>query len=192
MDKFGMNNAWLRRLVDLECFLLSGLKADGTIAAEFASVFGESDVTPTEFPVGGSEAIVDALIRGLEKHGGEIVTKTHVDEIVVEGGSATGVRIKGGRVIRASKAVVSNATLWDTYNKLLPKGALPGGFYKKEMATPATPSFMHLHLGIDAAGLDLSELGGHHVVVLREDDLSAEVTSFLVVPYILQFLDPRP
>ena len=36
-----LHDPWLRRLIDLECFLLSGLKAEGTIAPEVAFMFGE-------------------------------------------------------------------------------------------------------------------------------------------------------
>ncbi|MGH8002692.1 MAG: phytoene desaturase family protein, partial [Brasilonema sp.] len=36
-----VQDAWVRRLIDLECFLLSGLKAYGTIAPEVAFMLGE-------------------------------------------------------------------------------------------------------------------------------------------------------
>ena len=34
-----------------------------------------------EFPLGGSEAIVDALVRGLEKNGGRLMLRSHVENI---------------------------------------------------------------------------------------------------------------
>ena len=34
-----------------------------------------------EFPKGGSGAIIGALVRGLEKHGGELRVRTHVEEV---------------------------------------------------------------------------------------------------------------
>jgi phytoene dehydrogenase-like protein len=40
--------------------------------------------------MGGSEAIISALVRGLEKHGGRLMLRSHVDTIMVEGGRATG------------------------------------------------------------------------------------------------------
>ena len=49
-------------------------------------------------------------------------------------------------VIRASRAVVSNASVWDT-QKLLPRGAAPAKWQQESLATPMTGSFMHLHLG---------------------------------------------
>jgi phytoene dehydrogenase-like protein len=44
----------------------------------------------------------------------------HVEEVMVEGGRARGVKLRGGDVVRASKSVVSNASMWDT-QRLLPK-----------------------------------------------------------------------
>ena len=43
-----------------------------------------------EFPRGGSQAMVDALVRGLERHGGRLLLRSHVEEILVEGGRAAG------------------------------------------------------------------------------------------------------
>ena len=36
-----------------------------------------------------------------------MILKAHVEEVLVEGGRASGVRLKSGKVIRATKAVVS-------------------------------------------------------------------------------------
>ena len=53
------------------------------------------------------------------------MTSSHVERIIMEGGRAVGVELRGGSIIRASKAVVSNASVWDTVNKLLPEGQVP-------------------------------------------------------------------
>lgn len=51
--------------LDLLSFLLSGLPADGTIAAEMAVMFHEwyKPNCCLEFPKGGSQAMVDTLVR---------------------------------------------------------------------------------------------------------------------------------
>ncbi|HEY9862219.1 MAG TPA: NAD(P)/FAD-dependent oxidoreductase [Candidatus Obscuribacterales bacterium] len=157
-----VRDPWVRRLIDLDCFLLSGLKAAGTIAPEVAFMWGERSRSVIDYPVGGSGAIVQALIRGLERWGGELRLKTHVEQILVENGRAVGVQLRNGEHITAP-IVISNATLWDTYIKLLKPEDLPAQYREKAMATPAVESFMHLHLGIRAEGLE--DLTGHHVVV---------------------------
>jgi beta-carotene ketolase (CrtO type) len=57
---------------------------------------------------GGMARIPDALARCLAEHGGEIRTGAPVDEIVIEGGRATGVRLVGGEVVPVGKLVASN------------------------------------------------------------------------------------
>ena len=157
-----VRDPWVRRLIDVECFLLSGLKAQGTIAPEVAFMLGERSRAGVEYPVGGSRAIVEALVRGLERWGGELRLNAHVDQILVQGGKAVGVRLQRGEVVNAP-VVISNATIWDTYSQLLRPEDLPKAYRKQSLETPAVESFMHLHLGIRAEGLD--GLTGHHVVV---------------------------
>lgn len=169
MDR-SVRDPFVRRLIDLECFLLSGLKAQGTIAPEVAFMLGERDRTPIDYPIGGSGAIVDALVRGLQRWGGELRLNSHVDRIIVESGKVTGVHLRNGKTI-AAPAVISNASIWDTYTHLLKPGDLPESDRRQALETPALESFMHLHLGIKAAGLE--GLTGHHVVV---HDLNKEIT----------------
>jgi len=157
-----VNDPWVKRLIDLECFLLSGLKAEGTIAPEVAFMLGERSRVGVEYPRGGSGAIVEALIRGLQRWGGELRLNTHVEKILVSDGKAKGVQLRNGDRLSAD-IVISNATLWDTYGKLLSPQDLPPTYRQNSLATPAVHSFMHLHLGINADGLD--GLNGHHVVV---------------------------
>ncbi len=152
MDKW-VKDPWVRRLIDLECFLLSGLKADGTVAPEVAFMFGERSNSVIEYPIGGSAAIVDALVRGLERWGGQLRLNSHVEQILIESGKVVGVRLRGDEIINAP-IVISNATIWDTYTKLLKPEDLPASFRESALATPAVESFMHLHLGIRADGLD--------------------------------------
>lgn len=163
-----IRDPWVRRLIDLECFLLSGLKAHGTIAPEVAFMFGERTRSIIDYPIGGSGAIVDALVRGLNKWGGTLKLGTHVEKILVESGKVRGVRLRNGEELSAS-IVISNATVWDTYAQLLEPNDLPNAYRQTALNTPAIDSFMHLHLGIQSEGLDLT---GHHVVVHDDRDIT--------------------
>jgi phytoene dehydrogenase-like protein len=114
-----------------------------------------------EFPKGGSAELIGALERGVTKHAGSsVLTSTPVEEVLVEDGRAVGVRVKGGKTIRAKQAVVSNADLYNTF-KLVPEGVHEGfdaeresllgkGGSMKDEGVPLCKSFMHVHLGIKA------------------------------------------
>lgn len=179
-DPFLLN--WL----DLMSFLLAGLPADGIIAAEMAFMFGEwyrPDVV-LDYPIGGSGAIADALLRGLTKQGGQIRLGAHVEEILIENQRAVGVRLRTGEELRCRQAVISNASFWDTAS-LLPASHTR---YRQKQTLPDCPSFMHLHLGID--GLDLpSDLACHYIVV---NDWQQGVTApqNVVLVSIPSLLDP--
>lgn len=56
-----------------------------------------------DYPKGGTEALVDALVRGVEGKGGEVRLGAHVEEVLVEDGKACGVRLRGGKIVRASR-----------------------------------------------------------------------------------------
>lgn len=182
-DRFISN--WLNLL----CFLLSGLPASGTNAAEVAFMFADwyKPGVTLDYPVGGSGALVNALVQGLEKHGGKIMLGAHVEQVLVEGNRAVGVRLRDGKEIRARRAVVSNAAVWDTL-KLLPQGALPEKFRNQRQATPECDSFMHLHLGIDAQGLS-ADLACHYIVV-NDWQLGITAPQNVVLISIPSILDP--
>jgi|APGre2960657444_1045066.scaffolds.fasta_scaffold00106_9 phytoene dehydrogenase-like protein len=163
----GVSHPFLCALLDLESFVISGCLCDGTPAPEMAFVLSQRfrDEALLDHPVGGGVAWIDALVRGIEKRGGRLHLRAPVERILVEGGRATGVKLAGGRgTVKARRAVVSSASIWDT-PRLLPPGALPPAAAAAAAATPECGSFIHLHLGFDAANLDLAALGIHHLVV---------------------------
>lgn len=71
------------------------------------------------FPIGGTGALVSGLVDLVAKQGGDIRYHATVDQIVVEGGRARGVRLDTGEVVPAD-IVVSNADSAFTYKSLLP------------------------------------------------------------------------
>ncbi|WP_017301038.1 phytoene desaturase family protein [Nodosilinea nodulosa] len=183
-----IRDPFIRHWMNLLCFLLSGLPAEGTSTAEMAFMFAEwyRPGVSLDYPMGGSAALVNALERGLEKFGGTLRLGAHVEQILVAGGRAAGVTLRSGETLKAS-TVIANASIWDTL-RLVPEGALPKAFVAKRQATPACPSFLHLHLGIDGAGLP-ADLACHYITV---EDWAAgiEAPQNLIVMSIPTVLDP--
>jgi phytoene desaturase len=69
--------------------------------------------------IGGTGRIVEGLVSLIEGQGSELVCNAEVDEILVEHGRASGVRLSSGEVVKAD-VVVSNADAAWTYRHLLP------------------------------------------------------------------------
>ncbi|CBI29695.3 unnamed protein product, partial [Vitis vinifera] len=169
MDSLDLKDPFIRNWVDLLAFLLAGVKSNGILSAEMVYMFAEwyKPGCTLEYPLQGTGAVVDALVRGMQKFGGRLSLESHVEKIVVENDQAIGVKLRSGQFIRAKKAVVSNASMWDTLN-LLPKEVVPKSYQDRIKTTPQCESFMHLHLGFDAEGIP-EDLGIHHIVVNNWD-----------------------
>lgn len=163
----GVTNPWLLALLDLECFVISGCLMDGTPAPEMAFVLSQRFRAGAvlDWPLGGSDAWIDALVRGIRRHGGRVELRTPVARVLIDAaGRASGVELAGGRgTVRAARAVVSSLSAWDL-PRLLSPAVLPAATAAAAQ-TPECSSFMHLHLGFDATGLNLREIGIHHLVV---------------------------
>ena len=164
MARRHLRDPFLLHWVEMLSFLISGLPLDQTSAAAMATLFGEwfEPDAALDYPSGGSPAVVAALVRGLERHGGRVRCGAAVEQILVEDGRAVGVRLVGGEELRSSRGVVSNASPWDTLT-LLPPEALPRRWREQTEAIPACASFLHWHLGLRGDGLE--ELPIHHVWV---------------------------
>ncbi len=72
------------------------------------------------FAMGGTGALVNALVRLFEELGGTLRLNAEVGRITVQGGKATGVELRNGDEI-AADIVVSNADVTHTYQQLLPR-----------------------------------------------------------------------
>ena len=167
LDEMEIENAFVKNWLDMLCFLLQGLPAAGTMNAVMAYMLADwyrPGVT-LDFPKGGSSQIAGALSRGVEKHhDGRVCVNTHVEEILVENGKASGVKLSDGTIIRANKAVVSNADPYVTkklISKAINAGETSDEFVEhmnrltnvEDSGVPNLKSFIHIHAGIDATGL---------------------------------------
>ena len=76
-------------------------------------------------PVGGTAAFRDALEKSYRALGGEVLLRSTVDEILVDGGRATGVRLSDGTML-AGELVLSTSSAPETVLHLL------GGRYNAE------------------------------------------------------------
>ncbi|CAB9503742.1 Prolycopene isomerase, chloroplastic [Seminavis robusta] len=172
LDQASVKTPFTRNWLDLLCFCLSGLPANGTITAEMALMMGEfyDRDAIMDCPKGGANAIVDALVRGITKHGGQVFCNSHVQQILLNDNNnnrATGVRLKRkDRAVTAKQAVVSNLSVWDLLRSgILETSALPSSFVQQGLETPLGKSFMHLHIGFQATKEELDRLQAHYLCI---------------------------
>lgn len=184
-----VTDPFIRNWLDLLCFLLSGLPADSTSAAEMAFMFADwyRPEVKLDYPIGGSATLVNALVQGLQKYGGQLLLGAHAEQIQVERGRAVGVRLRDGQELRARRAVVSAISVWDTL-ALLPATAIPHHFRQQRQATPACESFLHLHLGFNGQGLppDLA----CQAIVVNDWERGVTAPQNVVLISIPSLLDP--
>ncbi|GAB5521169.1 MAG: NAD(P)/FAD-dependent oxidoreductase [Rhodothermales bacterium] len=76
-------------------------------------------------PRGGSGMLTQALKNCIEAHGGEVHTNTPIDEVLVEGRRATGVRFSDS--IATARSVVFGTHILESMGRLLPAEHRPKG-----------------------------------------------------------------
>lgn len=113
------------------------------------------------YPKGGSKSIAAALLGVVLDAGGEVLTQAEVDELILEGKKAVGVRMKNGKEFRAKK-IVSAAGAKTTVNALLPPDLQQGKWASKIRNLKSSPPYICLNLGfhgdIAAAGASPANL----------------------------------
>jgi phytoene dehydrogenase-like protein len=103
---------------------------------------------PSGIPVGGSGALVEALMGCLRAHGAEFRNNSDVAKVVVGGGRASGVRLADGETIAAKTAVIGQIHPWllDRYVD----GLDPVVAGNAKATTTASFSIMAGHLALNA------------------------------------------
>jgi prolycopene isomerase len=162
----------LLRFIDLESYSWAVQDALATPLVNAGICLADRHHGGINYPVGGSGVIPAALVQGLEKFGGKVRFGTGVEQVLLEDGRAVGVRLEGGEEVRA-RAVVSNATVWDTFDRLVPDERLR---IPEERFVQA-PSWFQVYLGVDAAVIPRG-FNVHHILVddwSRYDELGGTV-----------------
>lgn len=174
----------LLKFIDMECYCWSVVPASQTPMINAGMVFSDRHYGGINYPKGGVGQIAQKLAEGLEKAGGRIKYKARVTNILIENGKAVGVKLADGQEYRAKK-VVSNATRWDTFGKLLPPEQTLNQEKKWQKRYKKSPSFLSLHLGVEADVLP-EETECHHILLENWDKMEdGEGTIFVSIPTLL-------
>ena len=119
-------------------------------------------------PRGGSLALVHWIMKQIRKDGSEIILNERVEEVLLQGRRAVGVRCASGLVAKAPH-VICASDVDQLYNRLLPPEATTQKFRSRLRDADLFYSSLSLYLGLDC---DPRELGlGQEQVLLTRDDV---------------------
>ncbi len=174
----------LLKFIDMECYCWSVVPADLTPMINAGMVFSDRHYGGINYPKGGVGRIAQKLVEGLEKFGGHIQYKARVTRILQENRRAVGVQLASGEVYRARR-IISNATRWDTFEKLIPPDQMPFAERRWQQRYQKSPSFLSLHLGVKAEVLPAGAECHHILLEDWEQMEAAEGTIFVSIPTLL-------
>jgi phytoene desaturase len=115
------------------------------------------------FAMGGTGALVQALVRLFTEMGGKVRLNARVEELLVENGAACGVRLASGEKL-AANVVVSNADVAHFYKKAVPSPARKKWTDARLDRMRYSMSLFLIYFGTDRTYPDLA----HHTIVLTE------------------------
>jgi prolycopene isomerase len=174
----------LLKFIDIECYCWSVVPAAMTPMINAGMVFSDRHYGGVNYPQGGVGKIAEKLVTGLEKAGGKIQYQARVTKIIIEQGKAIGVELANGQTYHG-KRIVSNATRWDTFTKLLPPENIPANEKLWQQRYEKSPSFLSLHIGVKASVLPLG-IECHHILLTDWQEMTAtQGTIFVSIPTLL-------
>jgi phytoene dehydrogenase-like protein len=115
---------------------------------------------------GGASALADKLVEAIRKSGGTVRLDTTVLRLAYDGsGHAVGVDLLSGETVEATRAVVSNLTVWDTYGKLVGLSRTPNDVRARLKNLSGWGAYL-LFLGLDEEAS--ARLPADHVLALTD------------------------
>ncbi|CAI5476466.1 unnamed protein product [Closterium sp. Yama58-4] len=181
-----ISDADLLAFIDAECFIVSTVNAANTPMINAAMVLCDRHYGGINYPRGGVGRIAQELVAGLLERGGEVWYKANATQLLFDHhGHAAGVRLSDGRTVKA-KTVVSNATRWDTFGKLVPLERIPEEERQFQQRYRQAPSFLSMHLGVRADVLPPGTECHHLVLETQWERMEEPYESiFLSIPTVL-------
>ncbi|XP_022766908.1 prolycopene isomerase, chloroplastic isoform X2 [Durio zibethinus] len=179
----------LLSFIDAECFIVSTVNALRTPMINAGMVLCDRHFGGINYPVGGVGGIAESLAEGLIDQGSEILYKANVTNIILDQGKAVGVRLSDGREFFA-QTIISNATRWDTFGKLLKGENLPKEEENFQKIYVKAPSFLSIHMGVKADVLP-PDTDCHHFVLEGLPPKDYEAKKELIAKEIIGRLEKK-
>lgn len=167
-----IENDFLRKVFSFHPLLVGGNPFDTT--SIYAMIHYLEREWGVHYAMGGTGSIVKALTRLIEEQGGTIHLNAEVDEIMIQDGAATGIRMKDGIQYNADQ-VVSNADVAFTYRHMIPEKERNTYTNKKIERIKYSMSLFVIYFGTKKRYLD-SGLEHHNIILGdRYEDLLSDI-----------------
>ncbi len=159
--------------------LLSIRSSYALLPPEEISIAGMAGIEMSYFNYGVSciegrvEQLPSKMGEAFKKMGGQILTGLEVEQIVIKGKKAIGVKLKDGQEMTGN-VVISNIDAHSTFSDLIGERHIPSGFRSKLKGMRPSLSYYILYLGV-AGGLE--ELSVSNNEVFFENNLQKEYES---------------
>jgi len=156
---------FLRRSFSFHPLLVGGNPFDTT--SIYAMIHYLEREWGIHYAMGGTGAIIQALVRLIEELGGKIHLNAEVDEILVEGKRVTGIRMADASTHQADH-IISNADVAFTYLNLIPARyrGIRNGDWRYKKLTRYSMSLFVIYFGTRRHYTD-TQLA-HHNIILGE------------------------
>jgi C-3',4' desaturase CrtD len=130
---------------------------------------------------GGVSSLIDALVNSIKMSGGSVRLNAPVLRLAYDAsGRATGVDLLNGERIEATRAIVSNLTIWDTYGKLVGLSRTPEEIRRRLKSLRGWGAYL-LYLGMDESVAE--RLPADHLLALADwqegQTYNAEASQFM-------------
>jgi C-3',4' desaturase CrtD len=108
-----------RRFVDAQLQTFAQTPSD-SCSYLYAAVALTEPLRPMYALRGGAQALADTLVESIKRSGGTVRLDTTALRLAFDPqGRTNGVTLLSGETVGATRAIVSNLTIWDTYGKLV-------------------------------------------------------------------------
>lgn len=143
-------SARFRRFVDAQLYIFAQRDAQDC-AYLYAAVALSQPLRGMYAMRGGAQSLADALVESIKRSGGRVRLNATVLRLAFdEAGRAVGVDLLSGERVGASRAVVSNLTVWDTYGKLVGLNRTPADVRARMKTLRGWGSYL-IFIGMDEA-----------------------------------------
>ncbi len=131
-----------RRFIDIQLQTLA--QGDSSQVSYLYAALALTNFREGTFAIRGAAAgLAERLAESIKLSGGKVRLNSPVLRLAFNSaGNATGVDLLSGETVTASRAIVSNLTIWDTYGKLIGLNRSPASVRKKLNAVRGWGAFL--------------------------------------------------